>query len=309
MSNIPKVIWSFWEQGWDSAPPIALKSVESWRKSQPDWEIRLLDKSNLHEYIPLEQELPNFWEKKPIQGRSDLIRINLLLKYGGVWIDSSLFLTKPFEQWLIPRIRNGFYAFSRPGPDRMLTSGFLAATPNNYLCERWRDASHQYWQDKSFATDYFWFHYCFEHLYSEDEKFRAIWDEVESISSDTIHLLVHRLIAKGNYTKLPFFKDTGPIFGKAFGPWRFESFARFLKRLGFFKKRNDPAQQISNKLVYYMRRLGIAERVVWSSRIPSDIQLRVENREDPIYKLDYYAKHQEIESGGVMHKLYARLTS
>lgn len=58
-------------------------------------EVIELDERNLFEYVKLPNQIINMWKQKRITNAnfSDLCRIALLADYGGLWIDSTVFLT------------------------------------------------------------------------------------------------------------------------------------------------------------------------------------------------------------------------
>jgi mannosyltransferase OCH1-like enzyme len=59
----------------------------------PDHEIRILDKEST-------KDIQNFKRSSDsIQRYSDFVRLDRLSKYGGVWIDASVYLTKPLD-WI-----------------------------------------------------------------------------------------------------------------------------------------------------------------------------------------------------------------
>lgn len=93
-NKYPNKIWQLWLQGKEQMPPIVKKCHESIKKYYGD-RVILLDKNSLKDYI----ELPDYIEKKYQQGKishanySDMIRLSLLAKYGGCWIDSTTYLT------------------------------------------------------------------------------------------------------------------------------------------------------------------------------------------------------------------------
>ena len=92
-----------WWQGWDQAPPIVLKCLESWHyhHSPLEWNIILLDKNNIANFIDLNKAISEQVIKlMSIISLSDVIRWMLLYEYGGVWVDATLFCHKPLTSWL-----------------------------------------------------------------------------------------------------------------------------------------------------------------------------------------------------------------
>lgn len=180
-----KVIWTLWFQGWDSAPNLVKACLESWKSHNPDWEIRALDADNLQDFLTADSDkvLPPF-DDVPLAAKSDLVRIALLRKFGGVWVDATLYCLRPLDEWLPAVMQSGFFAFARPKPDRLLSSWFLAAESNHRIITHWFDACHFYWHGRTEHHHYFWFHYLFEDIYKSQSIVKRLWDETPKISAD-----------------------------------------------------------------------------------------------------------------------------
>ena len=58
-----KTIYILWFQGFDNAPEIVKKCVQSWKYYNPDWTIILLDNTNLNNYITLENYIIDIHNK------------------------------------------------------------------------------------------------------------------------------------------------------------------------------------------------------------------------------------------------------
>src|SRR5690606_5180878 len=116
-----KIIWQFWQQGVDeNTPKIVRMCLDSVKKHSNGYEVVVLSKDTLPEYI---DDLPAFvWEKFGTGGFdfpkiSNLVRLQLLSAYGGVWLDSTIYLTKPLENSWLQQV---FFALQRteiPAPD------------------------------------------------------------------------------------------------------------------------------------------------------------------------------------------------
>ena len=185
---VRKILWTLWLQGWENAPPLVKTCLDSWRVHHPTWTIVELSLDNLAIWLELDELLPDGkWRKLPPAALSDIIRTELLATYGGVWVDSTLYCTRPLDEWLPNNMPNGFFAFASPGPDRMLASWFLATTPDHYLIQEWRRRVRAYWFTREEAGAYFWLHYLFGDAYGEDSEFRRLWDAVPKITADGAH--------------------------------------------------------------------------------------------------------------------------
>lgn len=99
------IIWWCWLQGEESAPPLCKACLESLRKNLPEKKIIVVTEGNFTDYA----EFPPFIMKKYRKGIisrthfSDLLRLELLLRHGGTWIDATVYCTG-----------NPGYAFNRP---------------------------------------------------------------------------------------------------------------------------------------------------------------------------------------------------
>ncbi|HUZ33444.1 MAG TPA: capsular polysaccharide synthesis protein [Xanthobacteraceae bacterium] len=183
----PKIIWLLWLQGWEAAPDLVRSCGASWLRHNRNWTINFLTLDKIKE-LGLGPELSPFLNKPmPPEALSDLIRLQLLATHGGVWADATVYCLRPLDQWLSDVAASGFFAFSRPGPDRMLSTWFLAADAQSCVIQRWRERAHAYWMGRDDRDDYFWVHRLFEQTYNSNEAFREVWDNVPKLSADGPH--------------------------------------------------------------------------------------------------------------------------
>ncbi len=217
-NHLPKIVWFLWLQGYDKAPLVVRKCYDSWLKNNPGWQVIFLDEHNISDYIGLQKT-----DNMTNQASSDILRINLLAKHGGVWVDATSFCTRPLDEWLYKYLDTGFFAFERPAPDRMIASWFIASAKYNYITNTYKNKVNGYWDENPgmrfiessqwrflnkrlnklgpqvwFSTTvctllkvypYFWFHYLFENIYLRDNQFKAMWDSTPKLSADTPHRL------------------------------------------------------------------------------------------------------------------------
>jgi len=189
--GLPRVVWTLWLQGWETAPPLVQACLRSWQRRNPSWTVRALTSENIGDYLDLASTYPdvNMTQLPPVT-LSDMIRVALLSEHGGVWADSTLFCVKPLDEWIDSYARTGFFAFARPGPDRMLSNWFLASQPHHPVTVEMRNRVRQYWQGRSAADHYFWFHRLFAEAYRTHDTLREVWDATPELRSDGPHYFV-----------------------------------------------------------------------------------------------------------------------
>lgn len=90
-----KYIWVFWYQGEEHAPVVVKKCIQSIKDHAFNYEVVVLNKNNIKKYI----EVPEVILKKVEKGIitlthfSDILRMGLLSKHGGIWVDATCFIT------------------------------------------------------------------------------------------------------------------------------------------------------------------------------------------------------------------------
>ena len=84
--EVHKIVWFSWLQGIDQAPDLVKVCLASQRKHLPDYEFRVFDLSNYQQWIELPEYIVRKYEKGliPAASFSDLLRLSVLQKYGGV---------------------------------------------------------------------------------------------------------------------------------------------------------------------------------------------------------------------------------
>ncbi|MDP9105649.1 MAG: polysaccharide pyruvyl transferase family protein [Candidatus Eremiobacteraeota bacterium] len=184
-----KVIWTCWFQGREHAPPLVERCLRSWERINPDWEFRCLDATTVQRYVDLARIVDLKRQSITAAALSDIVRIMLLHEFGGVWVDATLSCNRPLNDWLPGVMHEGFFAFSAPAPDRVLSSWFLSAEANHPLIAAWFRRTLDYWSGRVQADDYFWFHHLFGDIVAAHDVAAEAWSRVPRVSADAPHAL------------------------------------------------------------------------------------------------------------------------
>ncbi len=130
-SEIPKIIWMYWNTPISSAPDVVRMSVESWTKLNPDYEVRLLNDENITEELGFDFNavFQLCLVKLTLAMKADILRLYLLSRFGGIWADTTTFCLQPLSHWLPTYTsQHGFYTFRhKTVPSRPLEAWFIAA--------------------------------------------------------------------------------------------------------------------------------------------------------------------------------------
>lgn len=110
-------------------PPDEFASYgESWSRLNPGWDVRLWTE----ETIPEDLRRPEARERLRVPAeRSDILRLELLWRHGGVYVDTDMECVRPIEP-LIGGL-DFFCAYLKPG---QANNAFVGATPGHPILDR-----------------------------------------------------------------------------------------------------------------------------------------------------------------------------
>ncbi len=121
---IPKVIHYCWF-GKNPLPKLAKRCIESWKKYCPDYEIIEWNEDNFN--INCCDYVKEAYEAKKWAFVTDYVRLYVLVKQGGIYMDTDVELIKPIDSFLS---YEGFSGFESSG---LIPTGIMAAIQNQPL--------------------------------------------------------------------------------------------------------------------------------------------------------------------------------
>ena len=188
-------VWVCWLQGMEQAPELVQFCYKSLQSNLPDREIVLLTEENYRNYVTF----PTYIQEKIDSGvitrthMSDLLRLELLIRYGGTWIDATVYCSG----WQIPKymLDSDLFMFQnlKPGLDghaTRISSWFMTACTNHPILMLARHLVYDYWKTKTDMVDYFLVH---DMLELAIEAYPEEWEKVVPFSNATPHILLLRL--------------------------------------------------------------------------------------------------------------------
>lgn len=198
MHEHPKVIWWCWLQGIEAAPPIVKACYNSIKRHITDREINVIDERNWSEYVELPGYIVEKWAKGLIPAAlfSDLLRLQLLIKYGGTWIDTTVLCSARGEvenSTVREYLDAGLFLFQYTPRGTsggiQISNWFISAYSNNEVLIVLRDMLFAYWKDYNCTLDYYIFHLFFSMVAEEyPEQIAAM---PYGCSMDSLVLLHH----------------------------------------------------------------------------------------------------------------------
>lgn len=164
------LVWFCWLQGLENAPAIVRSCYNSLKQNLPDRELKVIDADNWREFVDLPEYIVEKWEGKriPAANFSDLLRLQLLVKYGGTWIDSTVLCTgsSNLDRYLDADLF--LFQYSKQGNLPLsISNWFISSCSNNEVLLVLRDMLFAYWKDYDCVLDYYIFHLFFAVLSKE----------------------------------------------------------------------------------------------------------------------------------------------
>ena len=206
-SKIPNIIWTFWEG--DNHIVVDM-CIESWKYYNPEYDIRILNKSNYSKYTDI--DIDKIHHSNDFTARfSDYVRCLVLSKYGGFWIDASIICHHPFS-WVhgIQSKTNveyvGYYIDKTPTHEKtqspVIENWFFACIPNSTFVNDW---CKEFLSTRNFKTI---------NDYLDDVKSQDVdIDNVEIPEYLTMHVSAQKILQKNldKYSIYVFSACSGPF--------------------------------------------------------------------------------------------------
>ena len=218
-SKIPNIIWTFWD---GELTDTVTKCIDSWRHYNPTYKINILNKSNYFHYI--DDNIDAIKHSADSMARySDYIRLAILSKYGGLWLDASIICHHPFS-W-VHGVQNklnvdmiGYYFDQSTYPEYkeispVIESWFFACIPNSQFVTDWKE---EFFSTSTYDTidEYI------ENVRNQEVSFQNISEPIYL----TIHISAQKILQKNidKYDICLFSACSGPFVSLCSTNWYFE---------------------------------------------------------------------------------------
>ena len=121
---IPKIIHYCWFGG-KPMPELAKKCIDSWKKFCPDYEIKRWAESNFD--LNYNYYVREAYDAKKWAFVTDVVRLYVLVHYGGIYMDTDVEVLKPIDSFL------KYEAFSGFESQTEISTGIMASEKNQVL--------------------------------------------------------------------------------------------------------------------------------------------------------------------------------
>lgn len=193
-----KIIWTLWMQGYEKAPELVKSTIDSIRKFAElnNFQFILLEESTIEKYIVFPKLIKEKMDLGVIDYTkiSDILRVSLLAKYGGTWVDATIYMKEEFDSSLLLQnyytIKTGGIEDYSPNISNNRWKGFFLSG-NSSLFSFTRDFFFEYYSRYDIAVDYLLIDYIFDIAYKYDEKIKNQMLELEKSNPNLFWLENH----------------------------------------------------------------------------------------------------------------------
>ena len=190
-TKAPKKIWLCWLQGFENAPMLVKRCVQSVEQYCKGFEIVYIDEKNMCDYAPLAPHI----KERFAQGRipyahfTDVLRTAILVEHGGIWVDATVLLTAPIPESIL---NEPCFMFQNPKPFQLphaTSNWFIVSAKAHPLMQRQLELLCDFWKRERGLIDYFMYYILFYILITENEEAKEFFDKMLYIPNTDARIL------------------------------------------------------------------------------------------------------------------------
>ena len=194
-------VWIFWWQGIENAPQIVKKCINSIKNFSDN--VIIITKDNIFDFIDIENYILEKFNKNIITKThfSDILRMKLLSKYGGYWIDATVFISDNIfkdimgKQFYTPKL---YEKENLKMVSKGKWCGFFIGGENVKLFNFVNEFFREYWRKEELLIDYFLIDYVINIAY---ENIKDIKEEIDNNEYNNENIFKLNTILDKKYDK------------------------------------------------------------------------------------------------------------
>lgn len=181
-------IFSMW--GWNPITPPMIDACFRSMRANCKQDLVIINEKNIDDYIDLPGYIIDLHNNDKMKNAhfADIIRIEVLHNNGGIWLDSTDFVTSPVPQNIIDEDFFVYMAGHVGSPHGYIQNCFIRSRKNAYLLEAWRAMIFEFWK-KDTRFDYFMHQLMFKSIVENNERAKKYFAKMPKIDQDPTHVL------------------------------------------------------------------------------------------------------------------------
>lgn len=229
-------IWVMWLQGYDTMPDLVKQCYDRLTEIHSEQKVVLITFENYQNYVKLPTHIYEKVDRGIIEFAqfSDILRTALLYAHGGIWVDSTMFFTRPIPQFIWKQEFFVFKYFNKKSR-QICSSQFIRAKAGNSILGGTLNVLFKYWSKSNKMISYYQWHYIFSLVANSKKEYKQIINSIPKYFSEMNHILQNC-----------FFEAYDEEY------WRYIKNCSFVQKLSY-KHLNDPRLAHPNTYYSYFR--------------------------------------------------------
>ena len=187
-------IWVMWWQGEENAPDLVKMCLSSIRKNANGAEVIVITKDNFNTYA----DIPSYIIEKHKAGfisfaqLSDIMRVFLISKHGGLWLDATIYVSSPIPQKIFEMSLFSLHTKERKTPfiqNNKIHCFVLGGIPESKPFIFEREFLSTYWETHDVIIDYYLLDYSIMYQYYKLDDIKKLIDSLEYTSEGLYDLV------------------------------------------------------------------------------------------------------------------------
>lgn len=202
-------IWICWLQGEESAPQLVKNCINSVRRNANGHKVIIITKDNFKDYVDIPDYILEKYEKGIISHAhfSDIMRMSLICKHGGIWIDATVFCTKKLPDKIFNQL---FFTCKSPVAEtdyisNLQWTSFIIGGQKNSLFFRFNLEFYlEYWKKEEQLIDYLFIDYVIYLGYQNIMKIKYAMDanKINNTKRDELYSIFNEEFSLKIYQEL-----------------------------------------------------------------------------------------------------------
>ena len=205
-------VWQFWDSGVEHSPKLVKKCIQSVDKFLNNDHV-LLDSNNIKDYVEFPGYIIDKYNKGIISRAhfSDLLRLELLSRYGGIWIDSTVYISGPLPDYMTDKECFMFKSSVMNNSVIKASSWYIQSKVNNRLILSWKNLLYDYWKSEDCLCNYYLVHIAMSKIINEDRRSMIVFDRIPYFNNSEPHILWGRLGKRYDEAEWKHIKGRTPV--------------------------------------------------------------------------------------------------
>lgn len=188
-------IWTMWWQGEENAPILVKRCIRSMRQNSNGANVIVITKDNFKDYVNVPKFiLDRVMKEITLTHLSDIIRFELINNYGGIWIDSTVYVNDliPMEifdfDFFTIKMRYDETTMIRNIAKARWSAYLVGGKKHNIISEKMLDLFYDYWKKENMLISYFLIDYFMDYIIDNDKEVYELWDSIPAIEYDIFYM-------------------------------------------------------------------------------------------------------------------------